>query len=467
MNSQRSWREILFNRKMLTCIFLGFSSGMPLFVLVNLVPAWLRTEGVDLSTIGLFSLLTLPYTWKFLWSPFMDRFAPPFLGRRRGWALVMQILLFVTIGLMGGYDPGESLRGVMVFVFCVALFSASQDIVLDAYRRELLADDELGTGTSIWINAYRLSVLVPGSMGLILADHIPWSAVFWIVAVFMAVGIVATLIIREVSDDTLAPHTLREAVVDPFREFFGRQGKGYALGVLVFILLYKLGDNMAVALATPFYIDMGFSLTEIGTIAKFAALWASVAGSILAGIIMLKTSINRALWIFGIVQMVTILGFAWLSIAGHNPVGLFLVVSGEYLGVGMGTVALTAYMARETSLAFTATQCPTSVAGTVSSGTTGETPIRKSDNDAQTVAAATSALTLRESSGRSLKIFRYNRPTVDSYRCRATVCVDWRAAVTPHVPWRFVRQSRPSILARPQNCVPGARPLPCPAPSGL
>jgi PAT family beta-lactamase induction signal transducer AmpG len=353
---QRNWKEILFNRRMLTCVFLGFTSGMPLWVLISLVPAWLRTEGVDLATIGLFSLATLPYTWKFLWSPLMDRYKPPFLGRRRGWALITQVALLLSIAVMGQIDVQESLGAVLALVFIVSVFSASQDIVIDAYRRELLADDELGTGTSIHINAYRLSALVPGSLALILADHTPWSVAFGVTAAFMLVGIVMTLVIREVSDDELAPHTLREAVVEPFREFFGRDGLGPAFAILGFILLYKLGDNMAVALATPFYIDMGFSLTEIGTIAKFSALWASIAGSIIAGVIMLKLDINRSLWVFGFVQIITILGFVWLSTVGHSPVALFIVVSGEYLGVGMGTVALTAFLARETSRAFTATQ---------------------------------------------------------------------------------------------------------------
>ncbi len=353
---RRDWKEILFNRRMLTCVFLGFASGMPLWVLISLVPAWLRTEGIDLATIGLFSLMTLPYTWKFIWSPLMDRYRPPFLGRRRGWALITQVVLLATIGALGLCDPTASLFPILALVFIISFFSASQDIVIDAYRRELLADDELGTGTSIHINAYRLSALVPGSLALILADHFSWTAVFAVTAAFMTVGIVMTLVIPEVSDDQLAPHTLREAIIEPFREFFGRAGLRQALAVLTFILLYKLGDNMAVALATPFYIDMGFSLTEIGTIAKFSALWASITGSVIAGIVMLKVSINRALWIFGMVQLITILGYVWLSTVGHTPVGLFIVVSGEYLGVGMGTVALTAYLARETSRAFTATQ---------------------------------------------------------------------------------------------------------------
>jgi PAT family beta-lactamase induction signal transducer AmpG len=356
-SARRKWTEILFSRKMLACIFLGFSSGMPLFVLVSLVPAWLRDNGVDLATIGLFALVGLPYTWKFLWSPVMDRFKLPFLGRRRGWALLTQLLLLLSIGLLGHFNPATSIQAIVWVVFAVALFSASQDIVIDAYRRELLADDELGTGTSFWINAYRLSGLVPGSLSLILADHLPWSTVFWITGAFMLVGIVTTLLVKEVSDDELAPHTLREAVIDPFVEFFSRGGGiKTGLAILAFLFLYKLGDNMATALATPFYLDMGYSKTEIGTVAKFAGLWAVLAGATVGGIVMLKVSINRALWLFGFVQLLTIVPFIWLSQAGHTLAGLFVVVSGEYLAVGLGTVALTAFMARETSKAFTATQ---------------------------------------------------------------------------------------------------------------
>jgi MFS transporter, PAT family, beta-lactamase induction signal transducer AmpG len=354
--ARRKWTEILFTRKMLTCIFLGFSSGMPLYVLISLVPAWLRSSHVDLGTIGLFALIGLPYTWKFLWSPLMDRFKLPFLGRRRGWALFTQVVLLLSIGVLGYFNPSTSLQTIVVIVFIVSLFGASQDIVVDAYRRELLADDELGTGTSIFVNAYRISGLVPGSLALIVADYQPWSVVFWVTAAFMLVGIVTTLTIREVSDDALAPHTLRQAVIDPFVEFFSRDGLLSGLAILAFLFLYKLGDNMATALATPFYIDMGYSLSEIGSVAKVAGLWASIAGGVLGGILMLKLSINRALWLFGFVQFFTILPFVWLSQAGHTLTGLFVVVSGEYLGIGLGAIALTAFMARETSKAFTATQ---------------------------------------------------------------------------------------------------------------
>ena len=354
--TSRRWQEILLSRKMATCVFLGFTSGLPLYVLIQLVPAWLRSHEVDLATIGLFALIGLPYTWKFLWSPLMDRYKLPFLGRRRGWALLTQIGLLFSIAALGRFDPTASLQAIVVTVFMISLFGASQDIVIDAYRRELLADDELGTGTSFFVNAYRLSSLVPGSLALILSDILPWAVVYWVTASFMLVGIVTTLVIREVSDDSLAPTTLREAVIDPFVEFFSRDGIKAGLAILAFMFLYKLGDNMATALATPFYLDMGFSRTEIGSIAKIAALWAAIAGGIVGGVVMLKVSINRALWLFGFVQMFTILGYVWLSTVGHSPVGLFIVVSGEYLGVGLGAIALTAFMARETSKAFTATQ---------------------------------------------------------------------------------------------------------------
>ncbi len=341
---------------MLICIFQGFSSGLPFYVWLQLVPAWLRSDGVDLSTISLLTAITFVYNLKFLWSPLLDRYRMPFLGRRRGWALLAQIGCLVTIGLLGSVDPKQSLITAVYLILALSIFSATQDIVLDAYRRELLADDELGTGTSIFVNAYRISSLIPGSLALILSDLLPWAAVYWIVAAFMLVAIVTTFLIPETADDQSAPSTIAKAVIEPFVEFFERDGWRSAIAILAFMILYKLGDNMAVALATPFYLDMGFSRTEIGTIAKFSALWASIAGSVLGGILMLKLTINRALWSFGFVQIVSILGFAWLARAGHDPYVLFAVVSFEYLGVGLGTVALIAFIAKQTSILFTATQ---------------------------------------------------------------------------------------------------------------
>jgi PAT family beta-lactamase induction signal transducer AmpG len=265
-------------------------------------------------------------------------------------------LLLIVITQFGMFDPAGSLTAIVGLVFATSLFSATQDIVLDAYRREMLADDELGTGNSIFINAYRISSLVPGSLAFVLADLLPWSAVYWVVGSFMSIGIVTTLLVPETANERIAPRTLRDAVVEPFVEFFNRGGVRSALLVLAFLLFYKLGDNMVTALQTPFFIDLGFTLTQIGTVAKFAILGSSIVGTAIGGLLMLRLSINRALWIFGFVQLSSIFGFAALARIGSNVYALFAVASFEYIGVSLGAVALTAFMAKQTSTQFTATQ---------------------------------------------------------------------------------------------------------------
>ena len=353
---RETFKEAILNRRMLICVFTGFTSGLPLYVLFQLVPGWLRVEGVGLAEIGFFALVQFPYTWKFLWSPVMDRFTLPFLGHRRGWMLLTQLLLLVSIGAMGFTKPDLNLWTVAYLSAAVAFFSASQDIVLDAYRRELLPDVELGLGNAIHVQAYRLSGLVPGALGLILADHFPWHIVFVIVALFMIIGIVMTLVIDEAIVEPTPPATMRDAVIEPFRDFIGRAGLRPALLVLAFLFFYKLGDNMATALQSPFFIDVGFTLTQIGAIAKIAGLTAAIVGGMVGGLIMVKVSINRALWLFGFVQIVSILGFALLSEIGANPWMLGIAVAFEYLGVGLGSAALIAFMARTTNPAFAATQ---------------------------------------------------------------------------------------------------------------
>ena len=355
MTTQPSIWQALLNKRMLICIFTGFSSGLPLYILISLLPAWLRSEGVNLKAIGLFALINLPFTWKFLWAPFFDRFIPP-LGRRRGWLLISQVLLLLSIPVFGAFNPKFDIWTIAYLASLVAFFSASQDIVLDAYRRELLLDDELGLGNAIHVNAYKIAGLVPGSLSLILADHLPGSSVFLITALFMLPGIVMTIFVKEPALNSGAPKTLRAAVTEPFQEFIGRRGWQSALLILAFIFFYKLGDSMATALATPFYLDMGFSKTEIGLIAKNAGLWPSVIGGILGGVWMLKLGINRALWLFGAVQMLAILGFVLLAAVGHNPLVLGLVIGVEALGVGLGTAAFVSYIAHTTHPLYTATQ---------------------------------------------------------------------------------------------------------------
>jgi PAT family beta-lactamase induction signal transducer AmpG len=271
--------------------------------------------------------------------------------------LATQLLLLSSIPLFGQLHPAEDLWTIAYLATAVAFFSASQDIVLDAYRREILPDPELGLGNAVHVNAYRISSLVPGALSLILADLIPWSSVFGITALFMLPGIALTFAVAEPAISKAAPKSLREAVVEPFHEFITRAGWKEALLALLFIFLYKLGDSLATALATPFYLDLGFSKTDIGVIAKNAGLWASVIGGMLGGLWMVRIGINRALWLFGVVQLVSILGFAWLAWE-NRPDRLLLagVIAFEALGVGLGTAAFVAFIARATDPRYTATQ---------------------------------------------------------------------------------------------------------------
>ena len=355
------WQQ-LFTRRMLICVFTGFASGLPLYLLLNLVPAWLRTEHIDLKVIGAFALIQFPYTWKFLWAPLLDRYAVPVLGRRRGWMLLMQGALLVVIATLGGFSPQKDLTMIVLFTTLLALLSATLDIALDAYRRELLFDNELGLGNAVHVNAYRISGLIPGSLALILADHLPWDMVFMITALFMLPGMVMTVLVKE-PHRAEPPRTLREAVVEPFHEFITRKGWQSALLILAFLFFYKLGDSLCTSLATPFYLDMGFSKSQIGLIAKNAGLWPAVIGALLGGIWMLKIGINRALWLFGAVQVVSIFGFYWLALQGAQAevttlhlTQLALVIGLEALGVGLGTAAFVAYIAHTTHPAYTATQ---------------------------------------------------------------------------------------------------------------
>lgn len=391
----------IFSKRMFICVILGFSSGLPLYLLFNLVVAWLRDSSIDLKSIGLFSLVTVPYIWKFLWAPFLDRYNILRCGRRRGWMLLTQLGLIFFIAILGFFRPNEvlllgvgnfslscnSLSLIMGLCAVIAFLSATQDVALDAYRREILADEELGLGNAYFVNAYRIAGMVPGGLSLILSEYISWNLVFIITALFMLPGILASILIKE-PNCCVVPRTLIQSVYEPFVEFVKRKGVFGALGVILFIFLYKLGDSMATALATPFYMDMGYAKSSIGIINKTAGLWTMVIGGFAGGILMLKIGINKALWIFGVGQVVTILGFVLIAHVWQHPVFipnvlqglqhilgfedgtatwgqnfsfpnhtlLALVVGGESLGAGLGTACFVAYMCRETSHKFVATQ---------------------------------------------------------------------------------------------------------------
>jgi len=339
---------------MLVALMMGFSAGMPLLLTVTLLQAWMKEEGVELGTIGLFSLVGLPYTLKFLWAPLLDRFTlyPP-LGRRRSWLLLIQILLMLAIVGLGMTQPAVNPLQVALAALLVTFLSASQDIVIDAYRRESLADNEQGMGASLYVNGYRVGMLLASGGGLILADHMPFSRVYLLLAGTLLVGVVTTLFCREPEVAAGTPRTLYEAVMQPFVEYFSRPD---AVLILLFILLYKLGDMMASTMTTPFFLDLGFSKTEIGAVVKLFGFWALVGGGLLGGVLMLRLGIYSSLWLFGILQAVSVSTLAVLANLGHNLIGLATVVTFENLSFGMGTTAYLAFMASLTNKKFTATQ---------------------------------------------------------------------------------------------------------------
>ena len=348
--------KAVWNPRMLICIVLGFSSGLPLYVLLQLVPAWLRRSHVDLTSIGIVGLAQIPYAWKFLWAPLCDRFGLKCLGRRRTWMLSSQILLLLSMAAIGMLTPAYTMSAIIGATFIIAVFSATQDIAIDGYRRELLPDAELGLGNSFFVNAYRMAGLIPGGLSLIIADSVSWPWVFATTAIFMIPGILCSALIKEAAPNAKPPQTLREAIVEPFHEFFTRRNSRFALLILAFLLLYKFGDSLATAQLTPFYIDMGFTNAQIGTVAKLVGFWSMIVGAFLGGLMMVKIGINRALWLFGGVQLLSIFGFALLSMAQMNVYYLGLAVGFEYIGVGLGTTAFVAFIATQTNKNFSATQ---------------------------------------------------------------------------------------------------------------
>ena len=345
--------KVIFSRRMFVSFLMGFACGLPLLLTSTVLQAWMKKVGTDLTMIGLMALVGLPYTLKFFWAPLLDRFTLSFLGRRRGWLLIAQIALVFSIAGLGFTDPALNPVIMVIAAVFVTFFSASQDIVVDAYRREDLADEELGLGSSFYINGYRVGMLLASGGGLILADHLSFTMVYLTMAACMLPAILTTLLTPEPAISAGTPKNLMEAIVEPLVEYFSREN---AVLILMFILLYKLGDSMASAITTPFYLDIGFSMTEIGTIVKIFGFWATIAGSLIGGLLMLRLGINRSLWVFGLLQAISTAGFAILARIGHSLPALSGVIAFENLTGGMGTAAYAAFMGSITNKKFTATQ---------------------------------------------------------------------------------------------------------------
>lgn len=343
----------IFSYRMLIMLLMGYAAGLPLLLIGSTLQAWMTDEGVDLTAIGAFSLVGLPYTIKFLWAPLLDRYQVPFLGRRKGWMVIFQVLLVATIFALALVNPKSDLLLVGVLSFLIAFFSASQDVVLDAYRREILPDEELGLGSSLYVNGYRLAMLVSGAAALFMADMMPWKNVYIYLALFMVPAILFTVIAPKERQHIKIPANLKEAVVGPLKEFFTRRG---AWIMLLFILMYKVGDSMASNMTTPFILDIGYSKTDIATVAKTFGMIATIVGGLIGGVMMLKYSMKWTLVTFGILQAASTLGFSFLPSMPHGFTALALVIAFENLASGMGTASYTAYMASLTNKQFTATQ---------------------------------------------------------------------------------------------------------------
>jgi MFS transporter, PAT family, beta-lactamase induction signal transducer AmpG len=342
--------------RVVAVLFLGFSSGLPLALTFGTLTFWLAEAGVDKSAIGLFALAGVAYGWKFVWAPLVDRVPLPGLtrvfGRRRGWLLLCQIALIVSILALGASDPAESLSATAVLAVLVAFCSASQDIVIDAYRVEILDERQQGAGAAVIVIGYRIAMLVSGAGALFVAAWFGWFAAYATMAALILVGVATVLLSPEprvAAEPMPAPPSLtlwlRQTVVEPFAEFLRRNRWQTALVILLFIMFYKLGDALLGIMANPFYVEMGFTKQEVASVVKTFGLFATLAGGIVA-----------SLWVCGILQMVSNLLFAAQAYVGHDVAFLALTIGVENLAGGMGTAAFVAYLSSLCNVHYTATQ---------------------------------------------------------------------------------------------------------------
>ena len=349
-----AYLEIFRSRRVAVVFLLGFASGLPLALTGGTLQAWMTVSGVDIVTIGIFTLVGVPYTWKFLWSPFMDRYVPPLLGRRRGWIVVMQLMLMFAIVTMGSLNPAAAPWALAGLAIIAAFASSSQDIVIDAYRTELLKPVERGMGAAASVLGYRLAMLISGALALILADQIGWNETYHLMAGLMGLCVFATLWGPEPDVEVQPPKTMTEAVIEPFKEFFSRKG---AWLILLLIVLYKLGDAFAGSLTTAFLIrGVDFTPTEVGAINKGMGLIATLVGVVVGGGLMIRLGLFRSLLVFGVLQAVSNLSFMWLAAVGKSYQLMAMAVGVENLAGGRGTAAFVALLMSLCNPRFTASQ---------------------------------------------------------------------------------------------------------------
>jgi PAT family beta-lactamase induction signal transducer AmpG len=334
---------------------LGFASGLPLYLSGRTLQAWMRVEGVDLTTIGLFSLVALPYSLKWIVAPFVDRYVPPFLGRRRGWLVITQAGLLAAVAAMALEDPRRSLQLLAINAMAIALFNAIQDLVIDAYRTDVLTDREAGVGAAVWVLGYRIALLTTGALAFVLADRLSWPFVYLALASLVLIGIGATLWAPEPAAIG-APQRFTDAVVLPFREFVTRAGWRPATLLLVFIVVYKLPDYLAASMATPFLLDLGFSQTDLGTIQGGLGIGATIAGALAGGWLVGRIGINRSLWVMGILQAASNLAYYGLALVGKSYGFLVATIVIENLCTGLVAAGFIAFLTSLCTVQYSATQ---------------------------------------------------------------------------------------------------------------
>ncbi|WP_395852866.1 AmpG family muropeptide MFS transporter [Cystobacter fuscus] len=352
MAQKTSLLQILSSPRAWLLVALGFASGLPLLLVGGTLSAWMTNEGINLKTIGVFTLVATPYTFKFLWAPFMDRYALPFLGRRRGWMLLTQLGLMGAIAAMGLVNPKDSPVAMASLALLVAFLSSSQDVVSDAWRTDTLSEAERGFGVATFVMGYRFGMIASGAVALSLSQFIGWPRTYWIMAALMLVGVIATLVAAEPQGQR-APRTLAEAAIVPFVDYFRRDG---ALLALLFLLLYKLGDAIAGGMTTPFFLKMGFSNLEVGTISKGVGMVATIVGALVGGVLLARMGLRRSLFVFGALQAVTNLTFLALALVGKNHAVLALAICSDNICGGMATTAFGAFTMSLCNKRFSATQ---------------------------------------------------------------------------------------------------------------
>ena len=349
------WKKI-FSRIWLVHFLLGLSSGIPLLLTGSTLQVWMTDLHINIKTIGAFALVGLPYNLKFLWSPFIDRYTLPFLTRRRAWLVVSQLLLILAILLLGSNDPLGSIGVTAGLAFLVTFSSATQDILIDAYRREALTEKQMGFGLTLYSTGYRVGMLLAGAFALWMVDqkHLSWSQIYSVVASFLILGVFAALIAPERKEDAVeTPKSMKEAVFGPFQNFFS-QPKIY--WTLAFLLFYKIGDNLSSAMTAPFVIQHGYSKTEYAGMVKGVGLLCTIGGGFAGAAVMAKIGLNRALWVFGVLQALAILTLMSLAGMPKDNFSLGIAIGAETLTAGMAVPAFNTFIAFLTNRKFTATQ---------------------------------------------------------------------------------------------------------------